>query len=133
MQKNWIGKSLGVEVAFGLNDGSADRAGCSQQEFRVFTTRPDTIYGVTFAVFAPEHPLVEQLTTVENKDDVARYVDRARHQSDIERTAVGRDKSGVFTGSYAINKLNGERIPIWIADYVLMSYGTGAVIGQIRI
>ncbi|MDR9458611.1 MAG: leucine--tRNA ligase [Dehalococcoidia bacterium] len=127
MQKNWIGKSQGVEIAFGLEDGLAEGAGSSQQEFRVFTTRPDTIYGVTFAVFAPEHPLVEQFTTAEHKDEVMHYVDRARHQSDIERTAMGRDKSGVFTGSYAINKLNGERIPIWIADYVLMSYGTGAV------
>jgi len=127
MQKNWIGKSQGVEIAFGLEDGLAEGAGSSQQEFRVFTTRPDTIYGVTFAVFAPEHPLVEQFTTAEHRDEVTHYVDRARHQSDIERTAMGRDKSGVFTGSYAINKLNGERIPIWIADYVLMSYGTGAV------
>ena len=127
MQKNWIGKSQGVEIAFGLEAGLAEGAGCSEREFRVFTTRPDTIYGVTFAVFAPEHPLVAQLTTAEHKEEVARYVDRARHQSDIERTATGRDKSGVFTGSYAINKLNGEKIPIWIADYVLMSYGTGAV------
>ncbi len=127
MQKNWIGKSQGVEIAFGLEDGLAGAVGSSQQEFRVFTTRPDTIYGVTFVVFAPEHTLVEQLTTAEYKEDVARYIDSTQRKSEIERTVTERDKSGVFTGSYAINKLNGERVPIWIADYVLMSYGTGAV------
>jgi leucyl-tRNA synthetase len=127
MQKNWIGRSEGVQIAFGLEDGMGEGVGSSKKEFRVFTTRPDTIYGVTFVVFAPEHPLVTQLTTAEHKDEVARYIERARHQSEIERTAAERDKSGVFIGSYAINKLNGERVPIWIADYVLMSYGTGAV------
>jgi leucyl-tRNA synthetase len=127
MQKNWIGRSEGVEIAFGLEDGMGEGVGSSKKEFRVFTTRPDTIYGVTFVVFAPEHPLVAHLTTAEHKDEVARYIERARHQSEIERTAAERDKSGVFIGSYAINKLNGERVPIWIADYVLMSYGTGAV------
>jgi len=127
MQRNWIGRSEGVEIAFGIEEGREARVGSSKKEFRVFTTRPDTIYGVTFVVFAPEHPLVAQLTTAEHKDEVASYIERARHQSDIERTAAERDKSGVFTGSYAINRLNGERVPIWIADYVLMSYGTGAV------
>jgi len=118
MQRNWIGKSEGVEIAFGLEDGG---------EFFVFTTRPDTIFGVTFVVFAPEHPLVERLTTAERRDEVARYIEWARRQSDIDRTSMEREKSGVFSGSYAINKLNGELIPVWIADYVLMSYGTGAV------
>jgi len=118
MQTNWIGRSEGVEIRFGLEDG---------EEFGVFTTRPDTVYGVTFMVFAPEHPLVEKFTTAEHKEEVDRYAEQARRQSEIERTATERDKSGVFTGAYAINKLNGERVPIFIADYVLMSYGTGAV------
>jgi leucyl-tRNA synthetase len=118
MQRNWIGKSEGVEIAFGLEDGG---------KFLVFTTRPDTIFGVTFVVLAPEHPLVERLTTAEHRGGVARYIEWARRQSDIDRTAMEWEKSGVFIGSYAINKLNGERIPVWIADYVLMSYGTGAV------
>jgi len=118
MQANWIGRSEGVEIRFGLEDG---------EEFGVFTTRPDTVYGVTFMVFAPEHPLVEKFTTAEHKKEVDRYAEQARKQSDIERTATEQDKSGVFTGAYAINKLNGERVPIFIADYVLMSYGTGAV------
>ena len=118
MQRNWIGKSEGVTISFGLDDG---------QEFSVFTTRPDTIFGVTFVVFAPEHPLVEKLTTAEHKEKVTRYIEQARRQSEIERASTEREKSGVFTGSYAINKLNGEQVPIWIADYVLMSYGTGAV------
>jgi leucyl-tRNA synthetase len=118
MQRNWIGKSKGVEISFGLDEGG---------EFSVFTTRPDTIYGVTFVVFAPEHPLLEKLTTAEHKEEVTRYIEQARRQSEIERSSTEREKSGVFTGSYATNKLNGERVPIWIADYVLMSYGTGAV------
>ncbi|MDY6917213.1 MAG: leucine--tRNA ligase [Chloroflexota bacterium] len=118
MQRNWVGRSEGVEIFFGLDGGG---------EFSVFTTRPDTIYGVTFVVFAPEHPLVEQLTTAGQRDEVTRYVEQARRQSEIERTSTERDKSGVFTGSYAVNKLNGDKVPIWIADYVLMSYGTGAV------
>ena len=118
MQRNWIGRSEGVEIIFDLEDGG---------EFRVFTTRPDTTYGVTFVVLAPEHPLVEQLTTPENREEVERYVERARRQSDIERTSTEREKTGVFTGSYVVNRLNRERVPIWIADYVLLSYGTGAV------
>ena len=118
MQRNWIGRSEGVEIIFDLDDGG---------EFRVFTTRPDTTYGVTFVVLAPEHPLVERLTTPEHRDEVERYVERARRQSEIERTSTEREKTGVFTGSYVVNRLNGERVPIWIADYVLLSYGTGAV------
>jgi leucyl-tRNA synthetase len=118
MQRNWIGRSEGVEIIFDLEDGG---------EFRVFTTRPDTTYGVTFVVLAPEHPLVERLATPEHREEVERYVERARRQSDIERTSTEREKTGVFTGSYVVNRLNGERVPIWIADYVLLSYGTGAV------
>jgi len=122
MQKNWIGKSEGVEIAFGL-----EKEGLEEKEIRVFTTRPDTIYGVTFVVLAPEHPLVAKLTSPERREEVERYVEWARRQSEIERVSTEREKSGVFIGAYAINKLNGERVPIWIADYVLMSYGTGAV------
>lgn len=118
MQRNWIGRSEGVEIIFDLEDGG---------EFRVFTTRPDTTYGVTFVVLAPEHPLVERLTTPEHRGEVERYVELARRQSEIERTSTEREKTGVFTGSYVVNRLNGERVPIWIADYVLLSYGTGAV------
>lgn len=123
MQKNWVGRSEGVEITFGIEEGM----GGSKEEFSVFTTRPDTIYGVTFVVLAPEHPLVGHLTTADHEDEVARYIEGARSRSEIERTAVGREKSGVFTGSYAINRLNGERVPVWIADYVLLTYGTGAV------
>jgi len=121
MQKNWIGKGEGVEVAFGL-EGEVE-----EKEIRVFTTRPDTMFGVTFVVLAPEHPLVDRLTSPERREEVERYVEWARRQSEIERSSMERKKSGVFIGAYAINKLNGERVPIWIADYVLVSYGTGAV------
>jgi leucyl-tRNA synthetase len=122
MQKNWIGKSEGVEISFGL-----EKKGLEEKEMRVFTTRPDTIYGATFVVLAPEHPLVAKLTSPERKEEVERYVEWARRQSEMERVSTEREKSGVFIGAYAINKLNGERVPIWTADYVLMSYGTGAV------
>jgi len=123
MQKNWIGKSEGVEISFGL-----EKEGLEEKEIRVFTTRPDTIYGVTFVVLAPEHPLVAKLTSPERREEVERYVEWARRQSEMERVSTEREKSGVFIGAYAINKLNGERMPIWTADYVLMSYGTGAVL-----
>jgi len=118
MQRNWIGRSEGVEISFGLEGGG---------EFPVFTTRPDTIFGVTFVVLAPEHPLVARLTAPERRVEVERYVEGARRQSEIERTSTEREKTGVFTGAYVINRLNGERAPIWVADYVLLSYGTGAV------
>ncbi|UCG83647.1 MAG: leucine--tRNA ligase [Dehalococcoidia bacterium] len=124
MQRNWIGRSTGVDISFGI-----DIEGVDDKEIWVFTTRPDTIYGVTFFVLAPEHPLVEKLTTPEYKDEVQEYVERARSQTDIERLSLEKEKTGVFIGAYAINKLNGERVPIWIADYVLLSYGTGAVMG----
>ncbi|MEA1959021.1 MAG: leucine--tRNA ligase [Chloroflexota bacterium] len=118
MQANWIGKSRGVEISFGLENGGG---------FSVFTTRIDTIYGVTFVVLAPEHPLVAELTTPDRREEVERYIESTRRQSEIERTSTEREKTGVFIGEYAINKLNGERVPVFIADYVLMSYGTGAV------
>ena len=124
MQRNWIGKSSGVEISFGL-----DVKGVKEKEIRVFTTRPDTIFGVTFLVFAPEHPLVAKLTAPEQRAEVERYVQRARSQTEIERLSTEKEKTGVFIGAYAVNKLNGEKVPLWIADYVLLSYGTGAVMG----
>jgi len=124
MQRNWIGKSVGVEISFGL-----DVKGVSEKEIKVFTTRPDTIFGVTFMVLAPENPLVAKLTTRECKEEVRDYIEWARGQTEIERLSTEKEKTGVFIGAHAINKLNGERVPIWIADYVLLSYGTGAVMG----
>ncbi len=120
MQTHWIGKSEGVEIIFASEAGDP---------LPVFTTRPDTVFGVTFMVLAPEHPLVPKLTTPAHAQEVADYVEATKRETEIERLAVGREKTGVFTGSYAINPLNHERIPIWIADYVLLSYGTGAVMG----
>jgi leucyl-tRNA synthetase len=122
MQKNWIGKSRGAEMAFEL-----PRKDLDTREIRVFTTRPDTIFGVSFFVLAPEHPLVAKLTTPEHKAEVEKYVLQSQRESEIERTSTEKEKNGVFTGSYVINKFTGEQVPIWIADYVLLSYGTGAV------
>ncbi|MFO8101909.1 MAG: leucine--tRNA ligase [Dehalococcoidia bacterium] len=122
MQRNWVGRSEGAEISFDISE-----YGLQEEEIRVFTTRPDTTFGVTFMVLAPEHPLVEKLTTSECREQVEEYVDWCRKQSDIERLSTEREKTGVFTGAYATNKLNGERVPIWITDYVLFSYGTGAV------
>ncbi len=124
MQRNWIGKSQGAEISFAL-----DHPGVAQKELRVFTTRPDTSFGVTFMVLAPEHPLVPVLTTPDRKDTVEKYVAKSRSLSDIERLSTEKEKDGVFTGSYVTNRFNGEQVPIWIADYVLLSYGTGAVMG----
>src|SRR6266404_4001995 len=93
----------------------------------VFTTRPDTVYGATYLVLAPEHPFVDQLTTPEQRAAVAKYRQKAAAKSDLERTDLAKEKTGEFTGSYALNPVNGEEIPIWIADYVLMGYGTGAI------
>jgi leucyl-tRNA synthetase len=123
MQRNWIGRSEGAEVSFALERPTAD----GTEEIRVFTTRPDTLYGVTFMVLAPEHPLVAQLTTPEQRAAIDAYVDAAARATEIERQSTERAKSGVFTGAYCINRLDGARVPIWIADYVLYSYGTGAV------
>jgi len=119
LQTNWIGRSVGAKVIF--------RTEQDGHEMEVFTTRPDTLWGATFMVLAPEHPLVEQITTPDQHDAVQAYVHEAMRQSDIQREATDKEKTGVFTGAYAINPVNEERIPIWIADYVLMSYGTGAI------
>jgi leucyl-tRNA synthetase len=124
MQRNWIGRSEGTEAAFALEAPTAD----GSDEIRVFTTRPDTLHGVTFMVLAPEHPLVAELTTTEQREAVEAYVQATLHASDLERQSTEREKTGVFTGSYCVNHLTGERVPIWIAGYVLATYGTGAVI-----
>ena len=122
MQRNWIGRSEGVELSFDIS-----HYGLPQREIRVFTTRADTIFGVTFMVMAPEHPLVEKLTTPERKAEVEAYVLQARRASEVERMSTDRPKTGVAIGAYCINPFNGERVPLYIADYVLASYGTGAV------
>ena len=121
MQRNWIGRSEGAEVVFHT---ASPVAGLP---LRVFTTRPDTLYGATYMVLSPEHALVAELTTPAQRDAVAAYQAQARHKSDLERTDLAKDKSGVFTGALATNPVNGQQIPIWIADYVLASYGTGAI------
>jgi len=121
LQRNWIGRSEGAEIEFPI-DGISD-------SILVFTTRHDTIYGANYMVLAPEHPLVDRLTTEDLRADVARYRDEVAAKSDLERTDLAKEKTGVFIGAYAINPVNREKIPIWIADYVLMGYGTGAVMG----
>ncbi len=119
MQRNWIGKSEGAELEFKV-DGTA-------HSFRAFTTRPDTIFGATYAVLAPEHKLVAAITEAGQKEAVEKYIDDVKTKSDLERTDLAKSKSGVFTGAYAVNPVSGEKMPIWIADYVLATYGTGAI------
>ncbi|BAM46997.1 leucine--tRNA ligase [Amphibacillus xylanus] len=119
MQRNWIGRSEGANVTFEV-------AG-QDKTFTVFTTRPDTLFGATYAVLAPEHSLVSQITTPEQKEAVEQYIEKIKSKSDLERTDLAKEKTGVFTGAYAINPINNKQIPIWIADYVLASYGTGAI------
>jgi leucyl-tRNA synthetase len=119
MQANWIGRSQGVEVDFKI-DGF-------DESLRVYTTRPDTLFGATFMVLAPEHPLVERITDPGRLEEVRAYVEKARRETEIERLSTERDKTGVFTGAHAINPMNGQWLPIWVADYVLMGYGTGAI------
>ncbi|MDP7156681.1 MAG: leucine--tRNA ligase, partial [SAR324 cluster bacterium] len=120
MQTNWIGRSEGVEFALKV-------AGHEDCAFRVFTTRPDTVFGMTFCVLAPEHGLVEQITTLKQREAVRAYREAAARKDEIERMAESREKDGVFTGACAINPMNGAEVPIWIADYVMASYGTGAI------
>ncbi|MCU5341893.1 leucine--tRNA ligase [Bacillus cereus] len=119
MQRNWIGRSEGAEVHFNI-DGT-------DEKFTVFTTRPDTLFGASYCVLAPEHALVADITTVEQKEAVEAYINSVKMKSDLERTELAKEKTGVFTGAYAVNPVNGEKLPIWIADYVLATYGTGAV------
>ncbi len=124
MQRNWIGRSEGAEISFPLG-----REVNGEDRITVFTTRPDTLFGCTFMVLAPEHPLVAELTTDECRADVEAYIEQARRQNEIERQSTSRAKTGVFTGAYTKHPFTGEDIQIWIADYVLLSYGTGAVMG----
>ncbi|MCP1145625.1 leucine--tRNA ligase [Lysinibacillus endophyticus] len=119
MQRNWIGRSEGAEVTFKV-DGT-------DETFKVFTTRPDTLFGATYCVLAPEHKLVAKITTAEQQGAVEEYLEKVKLKSDLERTDLAKEKTGVFTGAYAVNPINGEKIPVWIADYVLASYGTGAI------
>lgn len=123
MQRNWIGRSEGAEVSFG---GASPEAAVGKT-LRIFTTRPDTLFGATYMVLSPEHPLVDAFTTAGQRDAVKAYQAQARGKSDLERTDLAKDKTGVFTGGYVINPVNQEKIPVWVADYVLISYGTGAI------
>jgi leucyl-tRNA synthetase len=134
LQRNWIGRSEGAEVKFSLADYSKDAAGVRQalhdgatHKITVFTTRPDTLYGATYMVLAPEHPLVDQIVTEEQLGAVEEYREKTARKSDLERTELAKEKSGVWTGAFAINPVNGQKVPIWIADYVLLGYGTGAI------
>ncbi|MPZ21971.1 MAG: leucine--tRNA ligase [Dehalococcoidia bacterium] len=127
MQRNWIGRSEGVEASFAISEGESPTL--ESGEIRCFTTRIDTIYGATFMVLAPEHPLVSTLTAPERRDEVEAYVEQSRKQTEIERLSTEREKTGVFIGSHCLNRLSGESIPIYVGDYVLASYGTGAVMG----
>ncbi|MEN1988811.1 MULTISPECIES: leucine--tRNA ligase [Paenibacillus] len=119
MQRNWIGKSTGAEVTFAIEG--------REEVIKVFTTRPDTLFGASYAVLAPEHELVDAITTADQREAVAAYQEQAARKSDLERTDLAKDKTGVFTGAYAINPVNGAKVPVWIADYVLAGYGTGAI------
>ena len=119
MQRNWIGRSIGANVTFAVDQ--------TDKEFTVFTTRPDTLFGATYAVLAPELDLVKEITTPEQREAVEAYIEEASKKSDLNRTDLAKEKTGVFTGAYAINPVNQKKIPIWIADYVLASYGTGAI------
>ena len=119
IQRNWIGKSVGAEVEFKVAN--------TEEKFTVFTTRPDTLFGATYCVLSPEHPLVERITTKEQEEKIKMYKEKAASKSDLERTELSKEKTGEFTGSYAVNPVNGKQVPIWISDYVLMTYGTGAI------
>ncbi|MGZ5503344.1 MAG: leucine--tRNA ligase [Chthoniobacterales bacterium] len=121
LQRNWIGRSEGAEIEFPIENRG--------DTIRVFSTRPDTIYGANYMVLAPEHPLVDRLTSADRHADVAKYREQISAKSDLERTDLAKEKTGTFIGAYAINPVNDEKIPIWIADYVLMGYGTGAIMG----
>ena len=119
MQRNWIGRSEGAEVVFKVQE--------SNEEIAIFTTRPDTLFGATYMVLSPEHELVNDLVTGDQCEAVSKYREAAAQKSDLERTELAKETTGVFTGAYAINPVNDEPVPIWIADYVLPTYGTGAI------
>ncbi|MBN2190768.1 MAG: leucine--tRNA ligase [Candidatus Aureabacteria bacterium] len=122
MQANWIGKSEGAEILFTVKS-----PGGQEHHLKVFTTRPDTLFGATYVVLAPEHELIPKITDKNHKKDVTKYIEMAKKESEIERTAEKKEKTGVFTGAYAVNPVNGKEIPVWVGDYVLASYGTGAI------
>ncbi len=126
LQKNWIGRSVGALVKFEIRNSECEMEN-AKCEISVFTTRPDTLFGATYMVLSPEHPLVPEITTPEQRSAVEGYQKKVASKSDLERTDLAKEKSGVFTGAFAINPVNGEPIPVWIADYVLMGYGTGAI------
>ena len=119
MQRNWIGRSIGAEIDFEIVD--------HPEKIKVFTTRPDTLFGATYMVLSPEHHLVDKVTTEEQRTEIERYKEQAAKKSDLERSELNKEKSGVFTGAYALNPVNGKKIPVWVADYVLIHYGTGAI------
>jgi len=119
MQINWIGKSVGANVVFKIDK--------TDKEFTVFTTRSDTLFGATYCVLSPEHPFVKEITTADHKADIDAYIEACASKSDLQRTELNKEKTGVFTGAYAINPVNHKKVPIWIADYVLAAYGTGAI------
>src|SRR6059058_4545465 len=133
LQRNWIGRSEGAEIDFRVAQASGFQTRTRKRDayatIRIFTTRPDTLYGATYMVLAPEHSLVDLIVTEEQWPAVRDYRERAARKSDLERTELAKEKTGVFTGAYAINSVNNERIPIWVADYVLLGYGTGAIMG----
>ena len=114
MQRNWIGRSEGASVTFAIDQ--------SEEKIDVFTTRVDTLFGATYMVLAPEHDLVQSITTEDKKSEVQSYIERSARKSDLERTELAKEKTGVFTGAYAVNPVNNKKIPIWIADFVLISY-----------
>ena len=122
MQRNWIGRSIGVELGFQVHEGAA-----AGKTIQVFTTRPDTLFGVTYVVVAPEHPLTLTLATGAQREAVAAYLEAASRKSDLERTELSKNKTGVWTGAYARNPATGEDVPVWVSDYVLGGYGCGAV------
>ena len=127
MQKNWVGKSKGATVQFSAKGGSASGGKITNYVIPVFTTRPDTLFGATYLVLSPEHPLVEKITYKEQKEKVRHYIANAHLKTKLERTSLEKEKTGVFTGSFAVNPANNEKIPIWVSDYILMDYGTGAI------
>jgi leucyl-tRNA synthetase len=129
LQRNWIGRSVGAEIKFKVDDRTPQRGLTPNPNITVFTTRPDTLYGATYMVLAPENSLVDKITTEDRRESISQYRSAIAAKSDLERTDLAREKTGAFTGAFAINPVNEERIPIWIADYVLMGYGTGAIMG----
>ena len=127
MQRNWIGKSIGADIDFEVADAAGKNLDNEEKDIRVFTTRPDTLFGATYMVLAPEHHLVEKITEEDRIDEVKEYKEQAARKSELERTELSKEKTGVFTGAYAVNPATGKKVPIWVADYVMATYGSGAI------